>query len=355
MNRSFWTGKKVFLTGHTGFKGGWLAVWLQAMGARVYGFALPPSTAENLFELAKVGDCVERSTLADVRDIAALRKAIAQADPDIVLHMAAQVLVRDSYSDPVGTYATNVMGTVNVLEAAREASGIRVVAVITSDKCYENREWLWGYREDEAMGGYDPYSSSKGCAELVVSAYRRSFFQAAGAAAIVSARAGNVIGGGDWSKDRLIPDAIQAFRSGTELKIRNPRAIRPWQHVLEPLSGYLTLVEHAWQNAGRYAGGWNFGPAEDDVWPVGAIVERLVAKWPGKARWTTDAGDHPHEAGILRLDCSKARTLLGWKPRLTLDDALDWIVDWYAALDRGEDMLQFTRSQIARYEQRDAG
>jgi CDP-glucose 4,6-dehydratase len=352
VNREFWRGKSVFLTGHTGFKGGWLAMWLDMLGARVTGYALAPDTSENLFESARVGSRVERSIIADIRDLDAVRRAVSDAAPDIVIHMAAQALVRDSYTDPVGTYATNVMGTVNVLDAARNTAPVRVIAVVTSDKCYENREWLWGYREDEPMGGYDPYSSSKGCAELVTSAYRRSFFnKATTPVAVVSARAGNVIGGGDWSKDRVVPDAVRAFGAGLALNIRSPNAIRPWQHVLEPLCGYLTLVEHAWGDPARYAGGWNFGPGDEDVWPVSRLVDELARKWPGQGKWVTDTGAHPHEAGILRLDCAKARTLLQWKPRLALGTALDWIVEWYAAQAQGADLLRLTQEQIRRYEQ----
>jgi len=352
VNRAFWKGRRVFLTGHTGFKGGWLALWLHSLGARVVGYALAPDARPNLFEAARVAERVERSIIADVRDLDAVRRAIAEAAPDVVIHMAAQPLVRDSYTDPVGTYATNVMGTVHVLEAARSAPSVRVIAVVTSDKCYENREWLWGYREDEPMGGYDPYSSSKGCTELVAAAYRRSFFaQAKPAVALVTGRAGNVIGGGDWSKDRIVPDAVRAFGAGQPLTIRSPNAIRPWQHVLEPLCGYLTLIEHAWNDAVRYAGGWNFGPGDDDVWPVSRLVDALGEKWPGRGKWVTDTGAHPHEAGILRLDCAKARTLLQWKPRLALGTALDWIVEWHVAQAQGADMLRLTQDQIRRYEQ----
>ncbi len=352
MSRAFWKDRKVFLTGHTGFKGGWMSLWLDALGARVVGYALAPDTRPNIFDAARVVERLERSIIADVRDLDAVRRAMVEAAPDIVIHMAAQALVRDSYADPVGTYATNVMGTVNVLEGVRASGSVRVVAVVTSDKCYENREWLWGYREDEPMGGYDPYSSSKGCAELVASAYRRSFFaRGTPPVALVTGRAGNVIGGGDWSKDRIVPDAVRAFGGSEALHVRSPSAIRPWQHVLEPLSGYLTLIEHAWSDPARYAGGWNFGPGDDDVWPVSRLVGVLAGKWPGRGQWTTDTGTHPHEAGILRLDCSKARTLLQWKPRLKLDTALDWIVEWYVAQAQGADLMRLTQEQIRRYEQ----
>jgi len=348
MNPAFWKGKAVFLTGHTGFKGSWLSLWLQSLGARVTGYALEPPTKPSLFELVGVARAMESIT-GDVRDLAALKKALHNASPQLVIHMAAQSLVRESYADPVGTYATNIIGTVNLLEAVRDAKSVRTVVIVTSDKCYENREWLWGYREDEAMGGHDPYSSSKGCAELVTAAYRRSFFSPA-SAAVASARAGNVIGGGDWSKDRLVPDAISAFISRKALRVRSPNAVRPWQYVLDPLSGYLTLAERLWEDGPAYAGAWNFGPAEDDVRPVSWIVGELARRWGNDAAWESDPAPQPHEAGLLKLDCAKARARLNWRPRVELETALDWTIDWYRKYASGEDLRKLTVEQIRSYQ-----
>ena len=349
----FWRGKSVFLTGHTGFKGSWLALWLDALEARVTGYALPPTTEPSLYVLADASRNM-RSEIADIRDAGRLRDAIVASRAEIVIHMAAQSLVRESYVDPSGTYATNVMGTVNLLEAVRAAPAVRAVVVVTSDKCYENRERAEGYREEEPMGGHDPYSSSKGCAELVTSAYRRSFFSGGptgrSTTAIASVRAGNVIGGGDWAKDRLIPDTISAFLGGRRVLIRNPAAVRPWQHVLEPLHGYLMLAERLYRDGPIFAEGWNFGPDEDDARPVSWIVEHLAHRWGGNAGWDTDGAPQPHEAGMLKLDCSKARERLGWLPRTDLPQALDWIVEWYQAWSRNENMRQITLSQIARYQ-----
>jgi CDP-glucose 4,6-dehydratase len=343
---AFWRGKRVLLTGHTGFKGSWLALWLRRMGAEVTGYALEPPTQPSLFELARVGEVVE-DVRADVRDAADLARAFDAARPEIVIHMAAQSLVRSSYEDPVGTYETNVMGTVQLLQAVRGASSCRAVLVVTSDKCYENREWSRGYREDDAMGGFDPYSNSKGCAELVTAAYRNSFFR--NGPAIASARAGNVIGGGDWGRDRLLPDAARAFSRAEPVEIRNPAATRPWQHVLEPLSGYLLLVERLWQEGAAVAEGWNFGPNDVDARPVKEVVERFAALWGGGMRWQLAAGAQPHEAHQLRLDCTKARSRLGWKPRLALDTALEWTVDWYRSWHAGADARRLTEDQIDRY------
>lgn len=348
MNPAFWKGKTVFVTGHTGFKGGWLSLWLQSLGARVTGYALEPSTRPSLFELAGVARSMESIT-GDVRDLAALKTVLLRAKPQLVIHMAAQALVRESYADPVGTYATNIMGTVNVLEAVRKAESVRTVVIVTSDKCYENRERVSGYREDEAMGGHDPYSSSKGCAELVTAAYRRSFFSQAGAA-VASARAGNVIGGGDWSKDRLVPDALSAFISGKGLWIRSPNAVRPWQHVLDPLNGYLTLAERLWEDGSAYSGAWNFGPAEDDVRPVSWIVGELAQRWGKSAAWKTDPAPQPHEAGLLKLDCSKARANLDWLPRVEIGTALDWVIEWYRRYADGEDVRKLTEEQIRSFQ-----
>ena len=288
------------------------------------------------------------STIGDIRDLVALGSALAAFRPDIVIHMAAQPLVRLSYAEPVETYATNVMGTVHLLEAVRRTPGVRVVVNVTTDKCYENREWAWGYREDEAMGGFDPYSSSKGCAELVSSAYRQSFFQQDGPA-LATARAGNVIGGGDWASDRLVPDVLRAFERGAPVVIRNPSSTRPWQHVLEPLSGYLVLAQHLWRDGAAYAQGWNLGPRDEDARPVQWIVEQLVERWGAGARWELDGASHPHEAHYLKLDISKARSRLGWQPRWHLGDALQHIVTWHRAWLERQDVRALCLQQIAHY------
>ncbi|HET7233281.1 MAG TPA: CDP-glucose 4,6-dehydratase [Longimicrobium sp.] len=347
MAPEFWRGRRVLVTGHTGFKGSWLSLWLQRMGAQVTGYALAPDTTPSLFELARVEEGMD-SVTGDVRDLDALAAAFAHARPEVVFHLAAQSLVRASYQDPVGTYATNVMGTVNVLEAARRAGGVRAVVVVTSDKCYENREWVWGYRENEAMGGHDPYSSSKGCAELVTAAYRSSFFGADIGTSVGSVRAGNVIGGGDWAPDRLVPDAMRAFGAGEPLVVRNPRSIRPWQHVLEPLAGYLLLGERLCADP-QAAEGWNFGSEHDDSRPVGWVADRLAGLWGDGARWEQDPGTHPHEARSLRLDSAKARDRLGWAPRLPIGAALEWTVEWYRAAAGGADARALTEAQIQRY------
>ena len=353
MRADFWRGRKVFVTGHTGFKGSWLSIWLQALGAELTGYALPPPTDPSLFELAHVADGMT-SHEDDVRDLESLRRAILAAQPEIILHLAAQPLVRYSYENPVETYAVNVMGTVHVLESVRACSSVRAVVAVTSDKCYENREWVWGYRETDPMGGYDPYSSSKGCAELVTSAYRSAFFNATTLAhqrvSVCSARAGNVIGGGDWAEDRLIPDMIRAFAERRPVVIRNPHAIRPWQHVLEPLEGYLCLAEKLYEEGPGWAESWNFGPSEDDARTVVWIVRRITALWGEGATWLEDTDEHPHEAGYLKLDVSKARHRLGWRPRWGLDQALRATVDWYRAYRRGEDMRRVSIQQISSFQ-----
>ena len=344
---SFWQGRRVLVTGHTGFKGAWLSLWLQSMGALVTGFSLGLATTPSLYELAGVEEGME-SLQGDIRDRDAIAAAVARVRPEIVIHMAAQSLVRRSFAEPAETYATNVMGTVNVLDAVRPAgSEVRVIVNVTSDKCYENREWEWGYREREAMGGHDPYSSSKGCAELVARAFGRSFFSDADGPRLASARAGNVIGGGDWGEDRLVPDIMRAALAGESALIRNPNSIRPWQHVLSPLSGYLVLAQTLWSSA-QLEPGYNFGPAEQDARPVGWIVERLTELWPGGVLWELDDGPHPHEAHYLKLDSSLARARLGWRPLVDLDATLQSIVDWYRALADGQDIKSVTLGQIER-------
>ncbi len=345
----FWRGKRVFLTGHTGFKGSWISLWLQSMGAHLQGYALPPPTQPALFEEAKVAQGM-LSTVGDVRDLSHLTEAMRRFAPEIVLHMAAQPLVRLSYAQPVDTYATNVMGTVHLLEAARLTDSVRVVLNVTTDKCYENQEWHWGYREDEPMGGHDPYSNSKGCSELVTSAYRRSFMAERGIA-LASARAGNVMGGGDWAQDRLVPDILRALEKQQAVLIRNPHAIRPWQHVLEPLSGYLCLAQHLSASGQAFAQAWNFGPRDEDAQPVQWIVQRMTQAWSQGATWQVAQGDHPHEAHFLKLDISKARAELGWQPRWSLDTALQKITEWHQAWLAGRNVRELCLSQIAQYQE----
>ncbi len=344
----FWQGKRVLLTGHTGFKGSWLSLWLQSLGAEVTGYSLAAPTTPALFDVAHVAQGLREHIVGDVRDLEAVQAAFARVKPEIVIHMAAQPLVRLSYVEPVQTYATNVMGTVHVLEAARHAGTVKAVVSVTTDKCYENREWAWGYREDEAMGGHDPYSNSKGCAELVTSAYRKSFMQNTGIA-LASARAGNVIGGGDWAADRLLPDILRALEQQQPVEIRNPHAIRPWQHVLEPLSGYLLLAQSLYEQGQLNAEGWNFGPRDEDARPVQWIVERMCAAWGDAARWQLQPGEHPHEAHYLKLDISKARSRLQWTPRWPLEQALARIIEWHQAWRGGADMRALCLQQISEY------
>ncbi len=342
---AFWRGRRVLVTGHTGFKGGWLSLWLQSLGAEVTGFSDAVPTEPSLYELAAVGAGM-RDLRGDVRGPAAIREAVAGAE--VVLHLAAQPLVRRSYEDPRETFEVNVMGTVNVLDAVRAEPGVRVVVNVTSDKCYENREWDWAYREDEPMGGKDPYSASKGAAELVTAAYRRSFFADPDGTRVASARAGNVIGGGDWGADRLLPDVVRATLAGQAVRVRNPLAIRPWQHVLNPLSGYLELAQALWRDP-AFSDGWNFGPVEADARPVRWILEKLARNWPGGLDWVEDPGPHPPEAHHLKIDSSRARARLGWHPRWGLEAGLDALVDWYAALGSESDMRAFTLAQIDQY------
>lgn len=354
MNPVFWKGKRVFMTGHTGFKGSWMSLWLQSLGAELTGYALKPPTNPSLFEEARVADGMH-SIDGDVRDLPHLKQAMQDTKPEIVIHMAAQSLVRFSYQNPVETYATNVMGTVHMLEAVRATPSIRAVVNITTDKCYENHEWVWGYRENDPMGGYDPYSNSKGCAELVSAAYRSSFFNPGDylkhGVALATVRAGNVIGGGDWAQDRLIPDIVAAFEQGKPVHIRNPHSIRPWQHVLEPLRGYLILAEKLVEDGPAYAEAWNFGPNDEDAKPVGWIVEQMAARWGNGAHWEVDAGEHPHEASYLKLDISKARSRLHWSPILRLEEALNFIVDWAQQSKTGNDARGLTQNQIKSYQQ----
>ena len=350
---SFWQGKHVFLTGHTGFKGSWMVLWLNAMGAKVSGYALAPNTEPNLFDVLDIKNLLHYSYIADIRDFHSLQVAMNESQPDILIHMAAQPLVRYSYRHPVETYATNVMGTVHVLEAARQITSLRATVVVTTDKCYENQERDKGYSETDPMGGYDPYSSSKGCAELVTAAYRQSFFSINNDSthqhAVASARAGNVIGGGDWSEDRLIPDAIKAFEAHKPLMIRNPLATRPWQHVLEPLFGYLALAETLHREGASYASAWNFGPLDKDTRSVQEVINILITQWGNGASWQKEGADQPHEAGLLKLDCSKAHQELGWHPKWSLETAILKIVEWQTAFQEKKNMQDFTLAQIQQY------
>ncbi len=349
VNPLFWKGKKVYVTGHTGFKGSWLCLWLQDMGAIVKGFALEPNTNPNLFTFAKVGQNMD-SEIGDITDLKHIADSMIAFNPEVLIHMAAQPLVRLSYQEPVLTYATNVMGTVNVLEAARKCINLKAIVSVTTDKCYENKEWAWGYRENEAMGGHDPYSSSKGCAELVTSAYRNSFFNSPNQASLASARAGNVIGGGDWSDDRLIPDILKAFEKNEPVIVRNPMSTRPWQHVLEPLSGYLVLAEHLYEEGIAYAEAWNFGPKDEDCKSVNWILDKMVSKWGKGASWELDKNNNPHEAGYLKLDCSKAAMQLNWRPKWNLEETLESIINWQQNFLTGKNSKELCLREIAKYQ-----
>ena len=345
---NFWKGKKVFLTGHNGFKGSWLSLWLQSMGAVVKGYSLNVNTEPSLFVEANVSKGME-SEVGDIRNLEQLTESMVSFSPDILIHMAAQPLVRLSYLEPVDTYTTNVIGTVNVLEAARKCSNLKAIVSVATDKCYENKEWEWGYRENEPMGGHDPYSSSKGCAELVTSSYRRSFFTSEHTASLASARAGNVIGGGDWAKDRLIPDILTAFEKSKPVVIRNPLSTRPWQHVLEPLSGYLVLAQQLYQNGDEFAEAWNFGPKDEDCKPVSWILDQMVKAWGNDASWSLDKNNNPHEAGFLKLDCSKAFQKLSWTPKWDLKFTLESIIKWHKVfISKGNIKLQCLE-EIKRY------
>ena len=372
MNREFWKSKRVFITGHTGFKGSWLVMLLNEMGAKVCGYALTPPTEPSLFDVAKLHELCEHN-IGDVRDYQLLLATMATWQPEIVIHMAAQPLVRESYIKPLETYEINVMGTANLLEAVRNCPSVRSVVVVTTDKCYQNNEWAWGYRENDRLGGYDPYSNSKACSELVVSAYRQSYFQSLAASgqrlAVATARAGNVIGGGDWAKDRLIPDILRAIEAGEPVRIRNPYSIRPWEHVLEPLAGYLQLAENLYTEGQKFAEAWNFGPSDDDAKPVEWIVERMCGLWNEDqsckatklqsfkgadaalpaATYAIDDGEHPHEANYLKLDCSKSRQELGWQPRWNLLQTLGKIVEWHRGYISKEGMRVISQKQIEEY------
>ncbi len=352
MDSSFWKGKKVLITGHTGFKGSWLSLWLQSLEVNVVGVSLDPPTNPSLYEQAEVAHGMS-SLRADIRDLDKMKSIFSEYQPEIVFHLAAQPLVRYSYREPVETYATNVMGTLHILEAIRECKSVRAAVMITTDKCYDNKEWEWGYRENEPMGGHDPYSSSKGCAELLIASYRDSYFPAqeysSHQTAIATARAGNVIGGGDWAEDRLIPDIIRAFEENKPVRIRNPNSIRPWQHVLEPLAGYIELAERLYADGMQWAGAWNFGPREEDAKPVDWIVKEMTKDWGEHATWSIDDGDHPHEANYLKLDCSKAHTKLKWQPRWGLKQALKSIVLWHKEAINKVSVKNLCLKQINEY------
>lgn len=350
---SFYKDKKVFITGHTGFKGSWLCIMLHLFGAKVYGYALNPPTKPSLYEVACIDEFIT-SFIGDIRDYSKLLHVLQEVQPEIIIHMAAQPLVRDSYVNPIDTYAINVMGTVNLLEAVRHTTSVKAVINVTTDKCYENKEWFWGYRENEPMGGYDPYSNSKGCSELVTSSFRSSFFNPLDynkkhTVSIASARAGNVIGGGDWAEDRLIPDFIRAIQHNEKVKIRSPYSIRPWQHVLEALSGYLTLGKLLYQKGCEFGEGWNFGPDDNDAKTVEWIISQMCTLWGGSSTYELDTNLQPHEATYLKLDCSKAKAKIGWYPKWNIEITLQKIIEWVQAYDKGENMRQFCEKQIYEY------
>lgn len=349
VSKSFWNGKKVFLTGHTGFKGSWLSIWLQLMGSSVKGYSKDINTNPSLFDLADVSRGME-SEIGDIRDLNQLKKSMTKFNPDILIHMAAQPLVRLSYKDPIETYSTNVMGTANVLESAKNCSNLKAVISVTTDKCYENKEWIWGYRETDHLGGHDPYSSSKGCAELVTSSYRRSFFYSKDSPSIASARAGNVIGGGDWAAERLLPDTLRAFEKSQPVIIRNPLSTRPWQHVMEPLSGYLVLAQELYENGDEFSGAWNFGPKDEDCKSVSWLLDNLVNMWGNNASWQLDDKNiNPHESVFLKLDCSKANSKLKWSPKWSLKHSLNLVVDWHKIYMKKGNVRKECEQQIINY------
>ncbi|KAB2966701.1 MAG: CDP-glucose 4,6-dehydratase [Thermoanaerobaculia bacterium] len=348
VRESFWRGRRVLVTGHTGFKGAWLCLWLQTMGAQVSGLALPPATRPNLYVASRAGrEMLSRE--GDVRDLAVVERVFRESRPEVVLHLAAQPIVRRSYDDPAGTISTNVLGTVHVLDALRRSDSARAAVIVTSDKCYENREWFWSYREKSSLGGRDPYSASKAAAELVTRAYRESFFESPDAPRVATARAGNVIGGGDWAEARLVPDTVRALEEGRAVELRYPQAIRPWQHVLEPLAGYLALAERLYEIGPEFAEAWNFAPAEDDARSVGWLVDHIQARWGAPRSWVPQGGPRPHEHIFLKLDASKARARLGWSPRLRIEETVDWVVDWYLRFGAGEDAAELVREQLAAW------
>ena len=348
VNSNFWKNKKVFLTGHTGFKGSWLSIWLHHMGALVKGLSLRPKLEPNLFSELRVQKFIN-SNFGDIRDLEIMKECVHSFSPEIVFHLAAQPLVRESYEDPIETYSTNLMGTLNLLEVIRNCDSVKAVVIITTDKCYENKEWVWGYRENEPMGGHDPYSSSKGCCELLVSSYRRSFFQDSTNPAVATARAGNVIGGGDWAKDRLIPDVIRVIENSEKVNLRNPNSIRPWQHVLDPLSGYLMLGEKLFSSGQSFAEAWNFGPKDEDCKSVSYVLDKIYESWGKNKSWEEDNSNNPHEAELLKLDCSKARSRLSWESVWGLDKAIEMVVDWHKSKIEGHDVLDKTINQINEY------
>jgi CDP-glucose 4,6-dehydratase len=354
VNKEFWKGKKVLITGHTGFKGSWLCLLLNNLGARISGYSLDPPTQPNLFELCNISSFVN-STISDIRDFDSLLKTIESEEPEIIIHMAAQPLVRLSYSEPVVTYQTNVIGTINLLEAVRisKSKSVRALLNVTTDKCYENKEWLWPYRENEPLGGYDPYSSSKACSEIVTASYRNSFFNPANYdhhhLAIATARAGNVIGGGDWATDRLIPDIMRSILNNKTINIRSPFAVRPWQHVLEPLHGYLLLADQLYTDEGQSGGAWNFGPSEEDAKSVEWIVDNFCFKWPLGADYKIDKKPQPHEATYLKLDSSKARNILGWKPVWNIEQTIDKIIEFYMVYKENKDIKEICNYQIDQF------
>jgi CDP-glucose 4,6-dehydratase len=346
--QEFWNGKKILITGHTGFKGSWLAFWLKMLGADVCGYSLAPETEPNLYKDLELENKM-RSIIGDVRDLPHFEKTVQSFQPEIVFHLAAQSLVRKSYQEPLETYTTNVIGTINILEAVRRSDSVKSVLIITTDKVYENKEWQRAYREDERLGGFDPYSSSKACAELAVSAYRNSFFTQSDCL-IATARAGNVIGGGDWSEDRLLPDVFRSLVFGEKLKIRNPGSIRPWQHALEPLAGYMKLAEKLYQGKRNFAESWNFGPAEEDSKPVGWILNEIKRVWREPVNWEIDESIQPHEARLLKLDSAKAKNELNWLPKLILKEAVELTAEWYRGFKDKQDLVELTTGQISSYQ-----
>lgn len=345
---NFWKKKKVFITGHTGFKGSWLTIWLNELGANIKGYALAPNTLPSLFKETKISDIVE-TEIGDIRDLEKLKKSILDFQPDVLVHLAAQPLVNQSYIDPVETYTTNIIGTVNVLEAARHSKNLRALVSVTSDKCYENKEWLWGYRESDPMGGFDPYSSSKGCAELITNAYRKSFFKSRNQCSISSVRAGNVIGGGDWTNGRLIPDIIKALNEKSLIKIRNPNAIRPWQHVLDPLSGYMTLAKNLYEKGDEFAEAWNFGPHDGNCKSVLWIIKKINSYTDNNLEYQFINDESFHEAKLLKLDSSKANTRLNWRPKWNLDHTLKEILNWNLEFKNGTDVYSLCKKTIENY------